>query len=519
MNNPELFKAFAKSSKSASKQRGSKALIYTRVSSQGQIENFSLQIQMEQCEVCAQVLGLAVLRCFGGTHESAKTDDRKQFNALLSFAMDRNNDIGYIIVYQIDRFSRSGDHSISIIEELKKCGVIVIEANTRSLTEDSSHTLVQSIKLVVAHEDNKTRTKKCTDGTLQRINAGYWIGKPTKGYQKVDKYNLELTDEAKHLRMAFELKAKGYTNSAILVRINANGSVITKSRLPNYLKNPFYCGYIASKHLDGEVVKGLHKPIISEELFLLVNNVGQEVNHDYKTLSYNESRPLQGDLKCSCGGVYTGYIKKDVYHYYKCNKCKNNTSTTPMHKLFEEHLVRFSFEEKYITLVQKQLRFTFDHISKDANENVADLKSQLSKRRTELDTVDMRYALGSLPTEIHSKTSLTIKGYITLLEEQVEEVSIKLSNYDFYQDNALEIISNIGHVWAVSDYHTKKDIQNLLFSNHIEYNQEEHIYRTPKVNSIFSMIVKGLEQKETGQTDSKAHFSRLVPGELIELFY
>ena len=516
MKNPVLIKAFAKSSKSAKTKRGSKALIYTRVSSQGQTENFSLQIQKEQCEACAQVLGLDVVRFFGGTHESAKTDDRKEFNALLNFSKESKNEIGYIIVYQLDRFSRSGDHSISILEDLKKSGVNVIEATTTSLTEAAGNTLVQSIKLVVAHEDNRNRKKKCTDGTLQRLNSGYWIGKPTKGYQKVDKYNLEFTDEAEHIRMAFELKVKGYTNSAILVRINANGSTITKSRLPHYIKNPFYCGYIASKHLEGEVVKGQHEPIVSEELFLLVNKVGQGTNLGYKTLSYNESRPLQGDLKCSCGGVYTGYIKKDVYHYYKCNKCKNNTSTAPMHNLFEEHLVRFSFEEKYLTLVQKQLRYTFDHISNGANEDVATLKSQLSKRRSELDKIDMRYALGELPTEIHSKTSSTIKGYIDLLEEQVEDLSIKLSNYDFYEDNALEIISNIGRVWAASDYHIKKDIQNLLFSNHIEYNHEEHIYRTPKVNSVFSMIVEGFEQKETGQTDSKANLSRLVPWAGIE---
>ena len=423
MKNPVLIKAFAKSSKSAKTKRGSKALIYTRVSSQGQTENFSLQIQKEQCEACAQVLGLDVVRFFGGTHESAKTDDRKEFNALLNFSKESKNEIGYIIVYQLDRFSRSGDHSISILEDLKKSGVNVIEATTTSLTEAAGNTLVQSIKLVVAHEDNRNRKKKCTDGTLQRLNSGYWIGKPTKGYQKVDKYNLEFTDEAEHIRMAFELKVKGYTNSAILVRINANGSTITKSRLPHYIKNPFYCGYIASKHLEGEVVKGQHEPIVSEELFLLVNKVGQGTNLGYKTLSYNESRPLQGDLKCSCGGVYTGYIKKDVYHYYKCNKCKNNTSTAPMHNLFEEHLVRFSFEEKYLTLVQKQLRYTFDHISNGANEDVATLKSQLSKRRSELDKIDMRYALGELPTEIHSKTSTTIKGYIDLLEEQVEETS------------------------------------------------------------------------------------------------
>ena len=516
MKNQELFKAFAKSSKIAMTQKGSKALIYTRVSSQVQTDNFSLKIQKEQCEACAKALELDVVRCFGGTHESAKTDDRREFNSLLTFAKDNSNEIGYIIVYQLDRFSRSGDHSIAILGDLEKYGITVLEANATSLKEDVSHKLVKSIKLVVAHADNQNRNKKCRDGTIQRLNSGYWIGKPTKGYKKVDKYTLSFTEEAEHLKMAFDLKVKGYTNSAILMRIKANGSTITKSRLPHYLKNPFYCGYITSKHLDGEVVKGLHKPIVSEELFLLANKVGHNTNQGYKTIKYDESRPLQRDLKCYCGGIYTGYIKKNTYHYYKCNKCKNNTSTTPMHELFEEHLIQYSFDKRYLSLIQKQLKYTFDYISKDTNENLTSLKTQLSKRRNELDKVDMKFALDALPAEIHAKVTQSLKSDISILEEQINEMTIELSNYDFYEDNALEIISNIGHVWAVSDYHTKKDIQNLLFSNHIEYNNEEHIYRTPNVNSVFSMIVEGLRQKETGQTDSKANLSRLVPRAGIE---
>jgi len=42
---------------------------------------------------------------------------------------------------------------------------------------------------------------------------------------------------------------------------------------------------------------------------LKVNNV-EIVSKDYKTSKMDENRPLQGDLKCFSGGVFTGYVKK-----------------------------------------------------------------------------------------------------------------------------------------------------------------------------------------------------------------
>ena len=61
-----------------------------------------------------------------------------------------------------------------------------------------------------------------------------------------------------------------HSNTEILKVIRALGSKITKSRLPKYLSDPFYCGWIANKHLNGRVVKGLHEPLISKEMFLKI---------------------------------------------------------------------------------------------------------------------------------------------------------------------------------------------------------------------------------------------------------
>ena len=104
MSNLELFKSFAPA-KSKAQKTGSNAVIYTRVSHSSQEENSSLESQKKYCEAFAEKRALNIVGYFGGTYESAKTDDRTEFNKLLSF-VKRTNDISYIIVYSYERFSR-----------------------------------------------------------------------------------------------------------------------------------------------------------------------------------------------------------------------------------------------------------------------------------------------------------------------------------------------------------------------------------------------------------------------------
>jgi DNA invertase Pin-like site-specific DNA recombinase len=46
-----------------------------------------------------------VMEYFGGTFESAKSDERKEFQKMLTY-VKRNKEIDTIIVYSYDRFSR-----------------------------------------------------------------------------------------------------------------------------------------------------------------------------------------------------------------------------------------------------------------------------------------------------------------------------------------------------------------------------------------------------------------------------
>lgn len=80
----ELFQTFGKGrNKQTAATRN--CVIYTRVSTKEQADNnMSLETQKKACEQYALKSGYQIMGCFGGTYESAKTDERKHFNSMLA---------------------------------------------------------------------------------------------------------------------------------------------------------------------------------------------------------------------------------------------------------------------------------------------------------------------------------------------------------------------------------------------------------------------------------------------------
>ena len=64
------------------------------------------------------------------------------------------------------------------------------------------------------------------------------------------------------------------------------------------LANPFYCGYIVSSLLPGEVNIGKHTPIIDEKTFLEANNIGrQNPIHGILKMRNQDELPLKIFMK------------------------------------------------------------------------------------------------------------------------------------------------------------------------------------------------------------------------------
>nr|WP_319268394.1 recombinase family protein [uncultured Draconibacterium sp.] len=498
MNDLSLFKQFAPQIPEKF-QEGNNAVIYTRVSSADQEDNTSLASQKRYCEMYASKRGLNVVGYFGGTYESAKTDDRKEFNRMLTF-VKRSKNVSYVIVYSYERFSRSGINGASIADELlKKYGVITL-ATTQELDPTTpSGSFQQKILFLFGQMDNELRRDKVVTGMKELLMKGYWLWAVPRGYEDLNKgraieRKLVISGEGKILKKAFEWKAyTEMTNVEITKRVNQMGVSISEKRLCSMFSNPFYCGLIVSKMIPGQVIKGHHQPLISQDLFLAIHDIrGESTRYGFVHDKNNENLPLKVFTKCEkCGLAMTGYLvhKKGLY-YYKCRTkgCKVNRSAKSIHELFRNTLEIFQIGREELGIIKVQLEEQMAGFFKTELQDAKNLKVKLSETRNKLETIEERFVIGEINRQLYDK-------FRSKYEKECFEIEIELSKVGGYSSNlqkvinyAVDLCQNPLKIWDSSDLTGKRAFQKLLFPEGIYYNRELDIVRTTRINSFFSPI-------------------------------
>jgi site-specific DNA recombinase len=102
------------------------AIIYTRISTDGKAEkNYSLAHQEEMLRKYCEVNNLQVLKHYE-EYNSARNFDRPEFNRLISYAKNNQQNIDYLIVATWDRFSRNIEEANRVIKQLSDWGIEVI---------------------------------------------------------------------------------------------------------------------------------------------------------------------------------------------------------------------------------------------------------------------------------------------------------------------------------------------------------------------------------------------------------
>lgn len=513
MSDLSLFKQFAPEAPKQF-QEGNNAVIYTRVSSADQEDNTSLASQKRYCEKYAQKRGLNIVGYFGGTFESAKTDDRKEFNRMLTF-VKRSKNVNYVIVYSYERFSRSGIAGASIADDLlKKYGVITL-ATTQELDPTTpSGSFQQKILFLFGQMDNELRRDKVVTGMRELLANGYWLWASPRGYEDLNKgkakeRKLVVSEEGKLLKKAFEWKAyQQMPNVEIARRLNRMGLKMSEKRLIELFANPFYCGLITSNMIPGQVIEGKHEPLISRELFLMAHNIRQEKrSHSFVHDKDNKNLPLKVFAKCDkCRQTLTGYlVKKKGLYYYKCNTkgCKVNRSANAMHDLFRKVLKSFRIgaEELHIVRIQleEQMAVFFESQIEEANS----LKSRLNEIERKKEAIEERFVTGEIDRNLYDKFRPKYEKESFQIKQELNKTGGYKSNLKKVIDFATEICLNPLILWDKSDLYSKRIFQNLIFPEGIIYNRENDQYRTSRINSFFSLIpqiARGIEGHKNGDS-------------------
>ena len=525
-----LFESFAKGIK-ANKVKGKNCVIYTRVSTKEQADNnLSLETQKKACMQYAAKCGYTTMGSFGGTYESAKTDERKHFNNMLSFLKKGNGKekISYIIVYSVDRFSRTGGNAIYIAEQLRKQGIIVCSVTQPTDASTASGSLQQNIQFIFSEYDNQLRREKCMAGVKEMLMAGEWPAAVPFGYDIIkinEKREIVVNDQGRILKKAFYWKLnEKITHKEISERLVAYGLKMNIQRISDHFRNPFYCGLMAHSALEGQIIEGNHEKLISKEIFIKLNDLIKD-KFGFKLNPQSEPIPLKRFLKCDiCGELLRGYMSKKIQkYYYKCATigCNCNKRADDIHKQFLNEVSRYTLDvnEDYNKVLQREMLLIYNELNKQSEEDSQQIEKQLSEANKKLDRIEERYVLEEIDRAMYEKFHFKFKAEKAEIEKQLVTTTTKVSNLDKCTEKAITLSSKLATVWHFGDFKDKQNLQNLLFPDGIAYNRKNDECRTIRVNEIFGYVAdqtRDLEEGRRTDTPSFSNYSAWVTLSLVE---
>ncbi|WP_299213268.1 recombinase family protein [uncultured Dokdonia sp.] len=530
-NELRAFAKFTKASKIPQINTQGKAVIYTRVSTKDQLDNASLETQKKYCELFAKKKGIEVLEYFGGTHESAQSDERKEFQKMLAYVRRRKKDVSCIIVYSYDRFSRTGANGAYISDQLKKKeGIVTLSVLQEVDVTTASGSFQQNLYYMFSQFDNELRRDKSVSGIKEKLSKGYWIGALPFGYTNLNPgrgkvQNIVVNEQGKLLRYAFKWRAyERLTYDEIAHKLTKKGLYIRSKKLSSYFRNPFYCGLVISSHLPDQVIEGKHEALISKELFLKVNESLENKDRGQSYHRDDQNLPLKQFVKASsCGTSYTGYlVKSKGLYYYKNNrpKSKENRSARIMHKKFEEFLKKYQLnDKKYLAPLKKIIKYTFIESHKEQLQEINSLEKEIIKLDEKLEVLEERFVFDEITKEQYSKFKLKIGKEKEQKQEYLLKNDLDVSNLEKAVDYAVNYSSKLSLLWRSGDLEVKRQIQNMVFPEGILFDHKNDCYRTIRVNAIFDTIpslTSILEENKKGTSSKKIDLSHSVAGTGLE---
>lgn len=207
------------------------------------------------------------------------------------------------------------------------------------------------------------------------------------------------------------------------------GKTVAVSQILKMLKNPFYYGeFQYPEEPDGKWYKGAHKPLISKEMFDLVQETRGLVKGKWGLKQF----AFRGLLECgTCGAGVTGEdkykkIKSDGsirrYVYYRCTKKKD--TNCPEKYVGEAELTRAILE--HIEVSGKEIRIS-SQLRNQAERYTAMMKTmyQHHKVEVEFDTPLIEYARYVLGRGNEDEKRMLAMGIVSKLIFKDGRVSVK----------------------------------------------------------------------------------------------
>ena len=291
-----------------------KVAIYVRVSTTSQAEEgYSIDEQKDKLTSYCKIKDWSIYDIYTDGGFSGSNTERPALEQLVKDAKNKKFDT--VLVYKLDRLSRSQKDTLYLIEDIfiaNDIAFLSLQENFDTSTPFGKAMI--GLLSVFAQLEREQIKERMQLGKLGRAKSGksmMWA-RPSYGYDyNKDKGAMTVNPwQAIVIRSIFDWYLQGISITKIRDALNEKYGEDKGGKIWNYrairliLTNPVYCGYNQYK---GQVFPGNHEPIISEDVF---NKTQRELKlRQIETYEFNNNpRPFQAKYMLSglaqCGYCY-----------------------------------------------------------------------------------------------------------------------------------------------------------------------------------------------------------------------
>ncbi len=226
--------------------------VYARQSVEKE-DSISIESQIEMCSYEARGEPFLVYKDKGF---SGKNTNRPEFQKMMQDITTGHKVITKVIVYRLDRISRSILDFSNMMDTFERLGVEFLSATEKFDTSTPMGRAMLNICITFAQLERETTQQRVKDNYISRSQKGFYMGGPVPlGFKRADliidgiKTSVyeQVPEEAVLVKKIFEMYADvNYSNEDIARAVQnmpekaRRNRVVTRARIQDFIKNPVY---------------------------------------------------------------------------------------------------------------------------------------------------------------------------------------------------------------------------------------------------------------------------------------
>lgn len=501
-----------------------KGVIYTRVSSEEQIEGTSLGSQEELCRRYCEQRGIEVAAVFREEGETAKDlslNNRSQFLAALEFCR-KAKDVGGFVVYRVDRFARNTEDHFAVRRILSISGTSLYSV-TEPIGNKPAEKFIETVLAGAAEYDNAIRKQRCVDGMIARIKQGIWPLRPPIGYicaQHRKRGEKKAVPDQPNPRLfpivqrALRTYDQGEVTSLVALAEQLNlwgyatltGKVATKQTvdrmLGKYLR--FYAG-ILQDPWSGTEHAGLHIPMIDRGAYerIRLRRAGRRVHAKTKRNHFSPAFPLRRLIRCAaCNAGLTGAVCRGnggYYHYYYCvnQACLQRNKSLKagvLENAFRDFLSDFAPAADQIPIFEQRLGRFLDEYGVDRAADIGlrqTRREELMNRRKRV--LEMRED-GTYDAATFRERLRAVDADVAALDATAGELGLASLDRHELIASGVWLVTRLPLLWEKISPESRLRFESIFFPEGIRHDGDSS-FRTTKPGLILGLLRQDAEVK------------------------